>query len=742
MGRLSSDFPNAQAVDAALKRANKAEVDVSNLTTAIAGKVDYSAYQTETQNLQAQIDIESARIDSIIALPDGSTTADAELIDIRIGTDGKSYSSAGDAVRGQIGILADFLSEIYGHFTTEQNGYLTEYNTYAGYNVHSVSTTIMESAPNITYKYKGKGGYSAVSAIFFDTNKAIIDTYKVDTAGEYANITTPSNTAYVIFSSYASTDTDVVFDLIVPESQYRIIDKIYKAINDTSKDSVTKEEFGKYIIESVNMFNPNDARIIHDKFVDANGDLQTLSGYTISHPIDVVSGENYRWNPSSMGTNTKVFYVNDLGEIIESATATSVSVSELSFDCDKTGKIIVNLGDKNIGGFMFCKNNLPEIYTPHDNKLGDVNVYTDKIVGQLPLSSFPFININNYFDPNAAIEGKWLAPSTGAVSDDATMFISDFIEVKNGITYSVPQPAGFFGSSAKFIAWYDVSKTYKGYITGTNENSITTFTVSNPSCKYIRFTNYLSKINETMAVIGEYPSYYIPYGYFIDNSFIDFTDVDHKIDKDLFGKKLALNGDSICYGAGYTGGYGAIIAKNHSMTVSNIAVTGATIKNASGRHCISETIENMPEYYDFYIFEGGVNDCANGYTIGDVSAGYPVKGASDTLDTSTVIGAFEYACRDLVTIFAGKKVGFIFVHGIFSKDSQLRVTWAEQKEKMIRVLKKWGVPYIDLESDMPPLNCIDSLKNVYTYNGDGWHPNENGYKNFYVPKIEAWLKTL
>lgn len=48
------------------------------------------------------INVLDARMDTFASLPDGSTSGDAELVDIRVGVDGAIFSSAGDAVRGQV----------------------------------------------------------------------------------------------------------------------------------------------------------------------------------------------------------------------------------------------------------------------------------------------------------------------------------------------------------------------------------------------------------------------------------------------------------------------------------------------------------------------------------------------------------------------------------------------------------------------------------------------------------------
>lgn len=224
-------------------------------------------------------------------------------------------------------------------------------------------------------------------------------------------------------------------------------------------------------------------------------------------------------------------------------------------------------------------------------------------------------------------------------------------------------------------------------------------------------------------------------------------------DNPLTGKKISLNGDSICYGAGFVGGYGRIIADENNMEYQNIAVGGGTIASGtvSGdvpRHHVCETISNMDSDADYAIFEGGVNDASlpSQVSLGTISEGYDA-----VLDTTTFYGAMESCCKQMTTRFAGKKIGYIAVHKMTDKFNS-DITTNSFYYAALEVCAKWGVPVCDLNIDCPPFGyfttakCTDAdlnaLAATYTDSGDGWHPSEDGYKKYYVDKITAWLKSL
>lgn len=101
-----------------------------------AGYINADTMQANIADLNAALDVERKRIDQFVKLPNGSTTGDAELMDIRIGADGVTYESAGTAVRKQlkrvsrsidnitkIGVnKADYSQVILGYYVDQSNG--------------------------------------------------------------------------------------------------------------------------------------------------------------------------------------------------------------------------------------------------------------------------------------------------------------------------------------------------------------------------------------------------------------------------------------------------------------------------------------------------------------------------------------------------------------------------------------------------------------------------------------------
>lgn len=104
----------------------------------------FNAYKTEINGMVGtqnnRITVLENRMDTFASLPDGSTSGDAELLDIRVPQSGfngnQDYSSAGDAVRGQVLALKNMITNngnadeyIIGNDLTWESGL---YNLYTG----------------------------------------------------------------------------------------------------------------------------------------------------------------------------------------------------------------------------------------------------------------------------------------------------------------------------------------------------------------------------------------------------------------------------------------------------------------------------------------------------------------------------------------------------------------------------------------------------------------------------------
>lgn len=211
----------------------------------------------------------------------------------------------------------------------------------------------------------------------------------------------------------------------------------------------------------------------------------------------------------------------------------------------------------------------------------------------------------------------------------------------------------------------------------------------------------------------------------------------------LYGKKLLAVGDSITAGSSENISYVDLIAYKNNMDFTNSGVWGATLaSNVTGSSgAINELISTMDNDADYIILSGGVNDYyyVNGGVEPEGSITTGTYGAyTENYDEDTFCGALESICSQAITKWPGKKILYVATHRVLDTNVPNENTHAE----MIRtILKKWGIPYVDLYQEMPSL-FLTALKSTYTRNGDGLHPTTEGYKLYYVPPVENKLKEL
>lgn len=282
----------------------------------------------------ASTDISSlkTKVDNLLSLPEGSTTADAELYDIRLGADGTVYGSAGEAVRSQtsklrtelegaIGVVEAEPEILYGLVEYEDCFYSKNAEDYADGDgrifEYGKATSLAPVTEGQKFFVSGMCHNGSCLIAEFDENKNFIkgvctEDYIYVTDYEY---TVPNGVSFVAFSTSAG---NMAFNIKVPSTKSWMFRKVGEELNALNAGAETKKKKVTTIDENSTHEQYPSAKAVYDFF---NGMLVLSSDYfqngslasnsdiayaiVLKKPIPVSSGDLIKVAP---GNGYKVWY--------------------------------------------------------------------------------------------------------------------------------------------------------------------------------------------------------------------------------------------------------------------------------------------------------------------------------------------------------------------------------------------------------------------------------------------------
>lgn len=404
--------------------------------------INANSIRSETSNRITSDNTINARIDEIIS--GASVDPDAELLDIRIGAFGETYSTAGDAVRGQVDKVNDainYLTESKTLIPNYRQGYLTTngtYNTSSSGKSYAMDISTCENIINIVCENNNilrLGLYvatidnvdsSSVADVYMPLTSPVPSIYKMNpsvysdyktliVSTDYNNATPSTIAVYDVFETFSNVDdkidtlnnyfdVNIISALDIKRGNITVNGEIQNSTTRLYSSSIptiagvlsSTNSLGRFYIYAWDSDGVFVGGLTNSGFV--SGDSTTYSEVDIDNLRSNYPGYQFRF-----------VYFLTAGSATLSDIA-DLSLTNVLFDNNSSGETI-RIMFNNIGGFTYGVKG-DDNRLPTDTALEKIEHYKQfyaeyqpdiLALEEFPLDTAPYIDLNDSVAPNECL---------------------------------------------------------------------------------------------------------------------------------------------------------------------------------------------------------------------------------------------------------------------------------------------------------------------------------------------------